>query len=86
MLSHKPKNMAILTTFPPAEAMTRNQLRGRVTLVKEKDGEQRQKTVNELGFLSWAGRRSNTLWIVVKIFDAEIEEKQHTIGRMTGIS
>ena len=52
-------------------------------MLKRKAVNRGKKTVNELGFLSWAGRRSNPLWIVVKFFGAEIEEKKHTIGWMT---
>ena len=33
--------------------------------------------VNELELLSWARRRSNPLWIVVRRFEAEMEEKTH---------
>ena len=36
-----------------------------------------KKTVNKLGFPSWAGRRLNPLWIVVRNFGAEMEEKTH---------
>jgi len=36
-----------------------------------------KRTANELGFPSWAGRRSNPLRIVVRNFGAEMEEEKH---------
>lgn len=61
-------------------AVSRHLLRGRVTLVKEEVRERRGKEVtkvNEPDFSSWAGRRLNPLWIVVRKFGAEVEEKTH---------
>jgi len=70
IFSHKPKNMAILTDlYSPLHrpSHVERSVAGTGNSFEEKlRGVERgqKKKVDELGYLSWAGRRSNPSWIV----------------------